>query len=80
MTARVLDIGSQNPRIQCGECGQWKRLHGVVNGKAIDRFYGSCEVTMGDHPCGGDVCTNCCPDKCRQRLSDTSQLHNTQGE
>lgn len=71
----VLDIGSDNPRIQCGECGRWMRLHGkrmeAVGGKlkevSFQRFHGSCEVTQGDHPCGQDVCAVCCPEKCRKR-------------
>lgn len=63
--ARQLDIGSHNPRLQCGECGQWKRLHG----KNVQRFYGSCDVTSGDHPCGKDVCTTCCPWKCQETLA-----------
>jgi hypothetical protein len=75
MTA--LDRGSANPRLQCFECGRWMRLHGkrleVVNGKptevAVQRFYGGCEVTEGDHPCGSDVCSRCCPDKCRARAA-----------
>lgn len=73
----VLDQGSANPRLQCFECGRWMRLHGkrleAVDGKvkevAVQRFYGGCEVTQGDHPCGADVCTRCCPDKCRQRVA-----------
>lgn len=72
---RVLDRGSDNPRIQCGECGRWMRLHGrhlkAVDGKiqevAAQRFYGSCEVTSGDHPCGNEVCYICCPTKCALR-------------
>lgn len=63
----VLDKGSDNPRIQCGECGRWMRLHGIKNGIAVQRFYGGCDVTEGDHPCGSEVCTDCCPDKCRAR-------------
>lgn len=61
----MLDIGSHNPRMQCGECGQWKRLHGKDdNGKNVQRFF-SCDVTGGDHPCGKDVCNICCPTKCK---------------
>jgi hypothetical protein len=45
----------------------------AVDGKlkevAFQRFYGGCEATMGDHPCGGDVCAVCCPTKCRERLA-----------
>jgi hypothetical protein len=69
VTDKVLDRGSRNPRIQCGECGQWKRLHGRdTEGCETTRFYGSCEVTMGDHPCDQDVCSICCPTKCRERM------------
>lgn len=79
MTA--LDHGSANPRLQCFECGRWMRLHGkrleAVNDQitevAVQRFYGSCEVTKGDHPCGNDVCSRCCPEKCRQRLAQSPQ-------
>lgn len=78
----VLDKGSANPRLQCGECGRWMRLHGkrleAVDGKvkevAMQRFYGGCEATNGDHPCGGDVCSRCCPTKCRERLSEVEAV------
>lgn len=74
--ARQLDIGQTNPRLQCAACGRWMRLHGkrleVVDGKitevAVQRFYGGCSVTKDDHPFDGDVCSKCCPDKCRERL------------
>lgn len=74
---RALDIGSQNPRLQCFECGRWMRLHGkrleavagVMTEVFVQRFYGSCDVTGGDHPCGADVCHVCCPTKCEQRRS-----------
>lgn len=74
---RKIDIGSANPRLQCGECGRWMRLHGkrleVVDGKpkeiAFQRFYGGCEATGNDHPCESDVCSTCCPEKCRVRLN-----------
>lgn len=77
MASRALDIGSQNPRLQCGECGRWMRLHGMrmelVAGEmkqvSFQRFYGGCEATYGDHPCSSDVCTSCCPTKCRERLN-----------
>lgn len=74
---KQLDIGSHNPRMQCVACGRWMRLHGkrleVVGGQTVEvsvqRFYGGCEATGGnDHPFDGDVCSTCCPDKCRQRL------------
>lgn len=71
----TLDKGSQNPRMQCGECGQWKRLHGVELGVRVQRFFGACEVTGGDHPCGKDVCTDCCPDKCRTRTDLIAPRH-----
>lgn len=74
---KILDPKSTNPRMQCFECGRWMRLHGkrleAVNGQitevAVQRFYGGCEATRGDHPCGGDVCSKCCPEKCRTRLA-----------
>lgn len=77
MPSKILDPKSANPRMQCSECGRWMRLHGkrleVVDGKvtevAVQRFYGGCGVTLGDHPGGGDVCSRCCPDKCRERLA-----------
>lgn len=70
MASRALDIGSQNPRLQCGECGRWMRLHGKdKEGLAIQRFYGGCEATQGDHPCESDVCSKCCPTKCHERLN-----------
>lgn len=73
----ILDRGSQNPRLQCSECRRWMRLHGkrldIIKGKvtevAVQRFYGECTATGGDHPGGGDVCSRCCPDKCRERLA-----------
>lgn len=75
--ARILDPKSSNPRMQCGECGRWMRLHGkrleavdgVVKEVAVQRFYGGCSATNGDHPRGGDVCSTCCPEKCRARLN-----------
>jgi hypothetical protein len=46
------------------------RLHGTdKDGKAIQRFYGGCGVTEGDHPSGGDVCSGCCPTKCKERIA-----------
>lgn len=77
-----LDKGSQNPRLQCGECGRWMRLHGIkdADGKAIQRFYGSCNATLGDHPCGKEVCSDCCPTKCLQRLGCDCQHPETTNE
>lgn len=66
---KVVDRGSQNPRMQCNECGKWMRLHGTKDGERIQRFAGSCEATGGDHPAGGDVCVDCCPKRCREHLS-----------
>jgi ribosomal protein L34E len=65
---RQIDIGSHNPRLQCAGCGKWMRLHGIKDGQAIQRFNGSCDVTLGDHPLGGEVCTDCCPTKCRNHM------------
>ncbi len=59
---------STNPRIQCSVCGQWKRLHGVdEKGYAIQRFYGGCRATKGDHIAGNkiDVCDECCKKHCK---------------
>lgn len=71
---RQLDLGSQNPRMQCSVCGRWMRLHGkrlvVVGGKptevAFRRFYGSCSYSRGDHLAGtnNDVCDACCHREC----------------
>ena len=69
MTVLDKDKGSDNPRIQCGECGQWKRLHGMKDGKEFSRFHGCCDVTRADHPCGSEVCSECCPVKCSDRLA-----------
>jgi hypothetical protein len=64
---RMLDIGSQNPRMQCTICGQWKRLHGRVNGEQIQRFFGSCDFTGDEHLAGhGDVCHECCGTRCKE--------------
>lgn len=70
-SAKIIDPHSANPRMQCSECGRWMRMHGkrleAVDGKvtevAVHRFYGGCSATGG-----GDVCSQCCPDKCRERL------------
>lgn len=76
-----LDIGSHNPRMQCAACCRWMRLHGkrleVVDGKitevAVQRFYGGCSATNGDHPFDGDVCSTCCPKKCLEKLGCNCQ-------
>ena len=65
--ARILDRSSQNPRMQCACCGKWMRLHSK-DGK-VQRFYGSCHFTGGDHAAAtkdnSDVCDACCREKCR---------------
>jgi hypothetical protein len=70
---KQIDHGSQNPRMQCTVCGRWMRLHGkrleVVDGKvtevAVQRFYGGCAYSRGDHLAGsGDVCDSCCHREC----------------
>lgn len=62
---RALDKGASNPRLQCAACGRWMRIHGIDrDGRAFQRFHGSCGITGGDHPYDGDVCFECCPDKC----------------
>lgn len=79
--AKQLDICSDNPRLQCAACGRWMRLHGkrfeAVGGKikevAVQRFYGGCEATNGDHPFEGDVCSKCCPTKCLEKLGCNCQ-------
>jgi hypothetical protein len=77
----IMDKGSANPRLQCGECGRWMRLHGKDKaGKAFQRFYGGCGATDGDHPCGKDVCSDCCPVKCQIRLGcDCQHPETTKG-
>lgn len=72
--AKQLDIGSNNPRMQCAACGQWKRLHGCdEHGAQTTRFYGGCSVSGGDHPFDGDVCSECCPTKCLEKLGCNCQ-------
>jgi hypothetical protein len=71
---KQLDIGSHNPRMQCAACGRWMRLNGRDSqGKAIQRFYGGCSVNGGDHPFDGDVCSDCCPTKCLEKLGCNCQ-------
>lgn len=74
---KQIDIGSENPRMQCSVCGRWMRLHGkrlqVVDGKmkevAVQRFFGSCTYSNGgDHLAGDhqDVCHGCCEVECKR--------------
>lgn len=66
---KQLDVGHSNPRLQCAACGRWKRLHGRDKaGNGVQRFYGGCNVTGGDHPFDGDVCSDCCPTKCANKI------------
>lgn len=57
----VLDIGADNPRIQCRVCGKWKRLHGKdEDGNSVDYFHAMYEKSDGtivEHE--GHVCTVC---------------------
>lgn len=75
---KQLDIGANNPRMQCAACGRWMRLHGkrleVVDGQiteiAVQRFYGGCDHNHGgDHlaakPDNPDVCDRCCQVECK---------------
>jgi hypothetical protein len=66
----MMDRGSQNPRMQCLECGRWMRLFATRKGERVQLFAGACSVTEGDHPIGMPVCIDCCPTKCRERLCD----------
>ena len=71
------DRGAENPRMQCVCCARWMRLHGkrlqIVEGEvkevAVQRFYGSCNYTRGDHAAGkngdNDVCDACCQVQCK---------------
>lgn len=87
---KVIDQGSSNPRMQCSACGRWMRLHGrrleVVDGKlievAVQRFYGSCNYTGGDHLAGDrtDVCAKCCNSECKRLAGcDCQNPHPTSG-
>lgn len=70
------DNHTENPRLQCSVCKRWMRLHGkrleVVDGKvkelALQRFYGGCDFTEGDHLAGDriDVCDVCCHRECKR--------------
>ena len=66
--------GQRNPSMQCSLCGRWMRLHGRnADGTALQRFYGSCAVTLGDHPNGSaSVCDECCREKCAGLAAKTS--------
>lgn len=76
---KQIDQGSQNPRMQCSVCGRWMRLHGkrleAVDGQitevAVQRFYGSCNHTGGDHLAGdgANVCSACCDAECKRLKS-----------
>jgi hypothetical protein len=76
MAIHPKDIGSQNPRLQCSVCHRWMRLHGkrfqVVNGEvrevAVQRFFGGCTFSRGDHLAGDhvDVCDVCCQTECKR--------------
>lgn len=73
---RQIDLSSQNPRMQCSVCGRWMRLHGkrleLIDGHitevAVQRFYGGCNHTRGDHLAGdgANVCTVCCDTECKR--------------
>lgn len=69
---KLIDRGSQNPRIQCDCCGRWMRLHGRdKDGKAFQRFYGGCGYNKGgDHLAGGDVCDICCHRECMKLAAE----------
>ena len=59
------DQRSRNPRMQCGACGRWSRLH-LKDGRQFS--YGGCGVTGADHNAAGasqDVCEPCCQAKCK---------------
>lgn len=63
------DHDAANPRLQCPVCGQWMRLYGRDrDGRIIQRFYGGCTYTHGDHLAGPgpdpSVCEQCCKVAC----------------
>lgn len=72
MAIHHADRRSDNPRLQCGCCGKWKRLYGRDEaGNRHYRFYGSCDHTGGDHLCSktadvNDVCDECCQIECKR--------------
>jgi len=57
---------AQNPSMQCSVCGKWKRLHGVKDGIAVQRFY-SCCGDDGQFEHIENVCDDCCKQKCPYR-------------
>lgn len=71
MAVHKADKASNNPRLQCGCCGQWKRLIGrSKDGDSFYRFFGGCGYTDGDHLCSksadiNDVCDECCQVHCK---------------
>src|SRR5882757_4058219 len=79
MAIHPKDHNAANPRLQCSVCSRWMRLHGkrleVVDGEvkevAVQRFFGGCRYTRGDHLAGAkiDVCDACCQIECK-RLAD----------
>lgn len=68
-----IDIGAENPRMQCDCCGKWMRIHckpytskgGYV---AEQKFFGGCAHAPGngDHLAGHDVCDDCCHVECKR--------------
>ena len=52
-----------NPSIQCSVCGQWKRLHGIKDGQAVQRYYPCCGEN-GEHEHEKDICDDCCRAGC----------------
>lgn len=71
MAIHPADRRAANPRLQCIVCGQWKRLHGRdKDGNVVQRFYGGCTYSNGDHlfridGSDPDVCHACCLIACR---------------
>jgi hypothetical protein len=76
MAIHPADKRSDNPRLQCSVCAEWKRLHGrdPVTGRMIYRFFGGCSYNHGnDHLAGKantdgciDVCDTCCHIHCKE--------------
>ena len=63
------DEKSSNPRLQCSCCAKWMRLFGRdESGKRIQRFFGGCDYSDGDHLAGDkrDVCYECCKKFCKE--------------
>lgn len=75
MTTHPRDLRSDNPRIQCVVCGEWKRLHlREERGGLKQTFYGGCiYADGGDHlarrgdgpTADNDVCEDCCHIACK---------------